>query len=156
MRERPLTAALFATLALSLSGIPPLSGFWAKFLVIDAAFRGGAFWLGVMALIVGLLTLYSMSKVWTDAFWRSPPRARKLTRGVPPAMLGAVALLAACTMGIGLAVGPISSFARAAAVQMLPSAAAGDQAASGAAVPMPSPAISGQASPATIVAPRTP
>lgn len=156
MRERPLTAALFATLALSLSGVPPLSGFWAKFLVIDAAFRGGAFWLGVMALIVGLLTLYSMSKVWTDAFWRSPPRARKLTRGVPPAMLGAVALLAACTMGIGLAVGPISSFARAAAVQMLPSAAAGDQAASGAAVPMPSPAISGQASPATIVAPRTP
>ena len=39
MRERPLTAALFATLALSLSGVPPLSGFWAKFLVIDAAFR---------------------------------------------------------------------------------------------------------------------
>jgi multicomponent Na+:H+ antiporter subunit D len=120
MRERPLTAALFAVLALSLSGIPPLSGFWAKFLVIDAAFRGGAIWLGVIALVVGLLTLYSMSEVWTDAFWRSPPRTRKAIRVVPPAMVGAMALLAACTLGMGLAIGPVSGFARAAAVQMQP------------------------------------
>jgi multicomponent Na+:H+ antiporter subunit D len=124
MRERPLTAALFATLALSLSGVPPLSGFWAKFLVIDAAFRGGAMWLGVTALIVGFLTLYSMSKVWTDAFWRSPPRAEQLTRRVPPAMVGAMALLAACTLGMGLAIGPVSGYARAAAEQMLPSVSA--------------------------------
>ncbi len=156
MRERPLTAALFATLALSLSGVPPLSGFWAKFLVIDAAFRGDAIWLGVIALIVGLLTLYSMSKVWTDAFWRSPPRAGKPTRRVPPAMVGAVALLAACTMGIGLAVGPVSSFARAAAVQMLPSADIGAKSSPGAATRLPSPAASGLASPEMIVAPRTP
>ncbi len=120
MRERPLTAALFAILALSLSGIPPLSGFWAKFLVIDAAFRGGAIWLGVIALVVGLLTLYSMSKVWTDAFWRSAPHPGRSTRRVPPAMAGAMALLAACTLGMGLAIGPVSSFARAAAEQMQP------------------------------------
>jgi multicomponent Na+:H+ antiporter subunit D len=120
MRERPLTAALFAILALSLSGIPPLSGFWAKFLVIDAAFRGDAIWLGVIALVVGLLTLYSMSKVWTDAFWRSAPHPGRSTRRVPPAMVGAMALLAACTLGMGLAIGPVSSFARAAAVQMQP------------------------------------
>lgn len=125
MRERPLTAALFATLALSLSGIPPLSGFWAKFLVIAAAFRGGAAWLAVIALAVGFLTLYSMSKVWTDAFWRSPPRAGQRIRPVPPAMVGAMALLAACTLGMGIAIGPVSDYARAAAEQMLPSTAAG-------------------------------
>jgi multicomponent Na+:H+ antiporter subunit D len=124
MRERPLTAALFAILALSLSGIPPLSGFWAKFLVIDTAFRGGALWLGVIALVVGLLTLYSMSEVWTDAFWRSPPRPGRATRKVPPAMLGGMALLAASTLGIGLAIGPVSSFARAAAEQMQPRSSA--------------------------------
>ena len=120
MRERPLTAALFAILALSLSGTPPLSGFWAKFLVIDAAFRGGANWLAVTALVVGALTLYSMSIVWTDAFWRSPPKAAPRTRRVPPAMVGAMALLAACTLGMGLAIEPVSAFARAAAEQMLP------------------------------------
>jgi len=123
MRERPLTAALFAMLALSLSGIPPFSGFWAKFLVIDAAFRFGHIWLGVTALVVGFLTVYSMSRVWTDAFWRSLPRERRRTRRVPPAMVGGLALLAACTFGIGIAVGPVSRFARAAAEQMLPTAA---------------------------------
>ncbi len=120
MRERPLTAALFATLALSLSGVPPLSGFWAKFLVIDAAFRFGELWLGVTALVVGLLTVYSMSSIWTDAFWKSLPREGQSTRRVPPAMLGGLALLAACTLGMGLAIGPVSNFARAAAVQMQP------------------------------------
>lgn len=128
MRERPLTAALFAVLALSLAGIPPLSGFWAKFLVIDAAFRGGAAWLAVTALIVGFLTLYSMSKLWTEAFWKSPPRARQSAHRVPPAMIVAMALLCACTVGIGIAIGPVSDFARAAAVQMLPTASAGEQA----------------------------
>jgi multicomponent Na+:H+ antiporter subunit D len=125
MRERPLVAALFAMLALSLSGVPPLSGFWAKFLVIDAAFRGGASWLAVTALVVGFLTLYSMSKLWTDAFWRSPPREGQRIRRVPPAMLGAMALLAACTLGIGFAIGPVSGYARAAAEQLMPPPSAG-------------------------------
>jgi formate hydrogenlyase subunit 3/multisubunit Na+/H+ antiporter MnhD subunit len=97
-----------------------------------------------------------MSKVWTDAFWRSPPRAGKLTRRVPPAMVGAVALLAACTMGIGLAVGPVSSFARAAAVQMLPPAVPGELAAPGAVVRLPAPATSRLPVPGMTVAPRTP
>jgi multicomponent Na+:H+ antiporter subunit D len=134
MRERPLTAALFATLALSLSGIPPLSGFWAKFLVIDAAFRFGHIWLGATALVVGFLTVYSMSKLWTDAFWRSLPREGQVTHRVPAAMVGGMALLAACTIGMGLAIAPVSSFARAAATQMQPPTASGPAATSAAVV----------------------
>ncbi|MHB1224180.1 MAG: proton-conducting transporter transmembrane domain-containing protein [Gemmatimonadaceae bacterium] len=125
MRERPLLTAVFATLALSLSGIPPLSGFWAKFLVIDAAFRDRAAWLAVIALVVGFLTLHSMSRLWTQAFWQQRPRPGQVLRRVPPAMTAAVAILATCTLGIGLAIEPVSSFARAAAVQMMSSAAVG-------------------------------
>lgn len=147
MRERPLTAALFATLALSLSGTPPLSGFWAKFLVIDAAFRGGAIWLAVTALIVGLLTLYSMSIVWTDAFWRSPRKTAPLTRRVPPAMVGAMALLAACTLGMGLAIEPVSGFARAAAEQMLPRATPAQDASSASAAQVHTPMSSHRMAP---------
>jgi len=115
MRDQPLFAALFAVLALSISGVPPLSGFWAKFLVIDAAFRAASpwyAWLAVVALAVGFLTLYSMSTLWTQAFWRTRNRERTATRRVPPAMLVAVALLAACTLGIGLAVEPVARLAR--------------------------------------------
>ncbi|HEX6632180.1 MAG TPA: proton-conducting transporter membrane subunit, partial [Gemmatimonadaceae bacterium] len=73
IREHPRFSALFAVLALSISGVPPLSGFWAKALVIDAAFRSGspgAGWLVTAALVTGFLTLYSMSLLWTQVFWR--------------------------------------------------------------------------------------
>jgi multicomponent Na+:H+ antiporter subunit D len=123
LRDRPLFAALFAVLALSLSGVPPLSGFWAKFLVIDAAFRTGSpwyAWLAVVALVAGALTLYSMSTLWTQAFWRRRDRGRSATRRIPPAMLVAVALLAACTLGIGLAVEPVARLARDSAWRMTP------------------------------------
>jgi multicomponent Na+:H+ antiporter subunit D len=124
MRARPLLAALFAVMAFSLSGVPPLSGFWAKFGVIDAAFRANAGWLAVVALVVGFLTLYSMSTLWSHAFWKTSPRPRHAIRRVPPAMLVAIALLGACTVGLGLAIEPASRFARAAALQMMPASIA--------------------------------
>jgi len=40
-RAAPLAAALFVLLSLSLIGIPPLPGFWAKFLVISAVLSQG-------------------------------------------------------------------------------------------------------------------
>ena len=125
MREQPLFAGLFAVLALSISGIPPMSGFWAKFLVIDAAFRTGSSWhawLAVIALVAGALTLYSMSILWTQAFWRTRDRARHATRRVPPAMLVGVGLLAACTLGIGLLVDPVARLAHDSALRIMPMA----------------------------------
>jgi multicomponent Na+:H+ antiporter subunit D len=123
MRDHPVFAGLFALLALSISGVPPLSGFWAKFLVIDAAFRTGSpwhAWLAVVALVAGALTLYSMSTLWTQAFWRTRDGGRHAARRIPPAMLVAVAVLAACTLGIGLAVEPVARLARDSALGMTP------------------------------------
>jgi len=123
MREQPLFAMLFAILALSISGVPPMSGFWAKFLVIDAAFQTGATahaWLAVVALATGALTLYSMSILWTQAFWRTRDHGRNATRRVPPAMLVAVGLLAAGTFGIGVAVEPVVRLAGAGALRLTP------------------------------------
>jgi formate hydrogenlyase subunit 3/multisubunit Na+/H+ antiporter MnhD subunit len=37
----PLAAGLFVLLALSMAGIPPLPGFWAKYLLLDALFGAG-------------------------------------------------------------------------------------------------------------------
>ena len=128
MRDQPLFAGLFAVLALSISGVPPLSGFWAKLLVIDAAFRAGSpgsAWLAVVALATGFLTLYSMSTLWTRAFWRGRDRGRSAARRIPPAMLAAVALMAACTLGLGIAVEPVARLARDVALRMTPAAAPG-------------------------------
>ena len=105
-----------------------MSGFWAKFLVVDAAFRAGGAGnaaLAVSALVAGALTLYSMSILGTQAFWRARENARNATRRIPPAMYIAVAILAACTLGIGLAVDPIVRIARDSAAQLTPWAVGG-------------------------------
>jgi len=123
IREHPVLSALFAVLALSISGIPPMSGFWAKALVIDAGVRSGSPWSGwlvAVALVTGFLTLYSMSTVWMRAFQQPSPRPTRTRRPVPPAMMVAVGLLAACTFGIGLAVEPVVRLSRAAATQLTP------------------------------------
>jgi multicomponent Na+:H+ antiporter subunit D len=121
IRDHPGFSVLFAALALSISGVPPLSGFWAKALVIDAAFRSGASgagWLVAAALVTGFLTLYSMSMLWTQAFWRPRTRAPRRARPIPMAMVAGVALMAACTLGLGLAIEPAVQLSRVAATQL--------------------------------------
>ncbi|MBB3935313.1 proton-conducting transporter membrane subunit [Aureimonas phyllosphaerae] len=106
LKRSPLLAMLFLVPALSLGGIPPLSGFWAKFMVIDAAVKDQAWWLVGVSLFVGILTLYSMTKIWMEAFWKSPVLPREAARPVPRPMLVAIALLSAVTVVIGLVAQP--------------------------------------------------
>ncbi|MGI9240933.1 MAG: proton-conducting transporter membrane subunit [Verrucomicrobiales bacterium] len=116
-RQQPLLAVLFAIPALSLGGIPPLSGFFAKFLIIQESFRCGAYWLGALALAVGVITLFSMTKIWAEAFWKDSPRqsGQVPVRGI---QLFPVAVLAAATIAIGLGVGPLFAIAQEAATQL--------------------------------------
>lgn len=61
-------SVLFLITALSLGGIPPLSGFFAKFLVIKASFESESWIGGFCAIAVGMLSLFSMIKIWAEAF----------------------------------------------------------------------------------------
>ncbi|MCZ2822252.1 monovalent cation/H+ antiporter subunit D family protein [Modestobacter sp. VKM Ac-2977] len=71
-RREPLLAGVFAVAALTLAGIPPLSGFVAKLGLASAAAAAGHHL--AVALIVGvsLLTLLSMVKLWNGVFWEPP------------------------------------------------------------------------------------
>ncbi len=73
LRSSPGTALLFLVPALSLAGLPPLSGFMAKFLLIKAGLEAGRPLLVGASLAVGLLTLFSMTKIWNEAFWKDAP-----------------------------------------------------------------------------------
>ena len=100
----PMLSVLFAIPALSLVGIPPLSGFWAKVLVLQSLVEQGRWvWL-VFALGVSVLTLYSMMKIWLEAMWRPHPEdgwQPKAVRAGPA--FAATWLLAGVTLWIGLA-----------------------------------------------------
>jgi len=118
LKSHPALAVLFLIPALSLGGIPPLSGFWAKFMVIDASLDAGAWWLAGLALFVGLLTLYSMSKIWAEGFWKPAPQWHRRRRTIPPAFYAAIALLAGLTVVIGLFAQPFVAYAQAAGQQL--------------------------------------
>ncbi|WP_341644142.1 proton-conducting transporter transmembrane domain-containing protein [Thauera sp. SDU_THAU2] len=119
MRSQPWLAFLFAVPALSLAGIPPLSGFWAKFMVIDASFKAGAAWLAAVGLFVGLLTVFSMSKIWIEAFWKNPPISRKREYRMPLPMSLGIAALSSITIWLGLQPEALIEFSRAAADSLL-------------------------------------
>lgn len=72
-RRHPGLALLFGLSAMALVGLPPMSGFWAKLLVLREAFATGHTVWALMALAVSTLTLYSMLKIWLEAFWRPHP-----------------------------------------------------------------------------------
>lgn len=120
MQHQPWLAFMFAIPALSLAGIPPLSGFWAKFLVIDASFQADAAWLAAVGLFVGLLTIFSMSKIWIEAFWKEAPVLRKRVRSaLPLPMLAGIGMLGVITLWIGLMPETLIQFANAAAASLL-------------------------------------
>lgn len=77
-RERPWLAVAFFISAFSLAGIPPLSGFFAKFVLVRAGLEAGAYVATGIALAVGLMTLYSMVKIWNEVFWKALPEENKV------------------------------------------------------------------------------
>ncbi len=72
-QSTPFMAFLFFVCAFSLAGFPPLSGFWAKFALVRAGLDAGSFGIVATALAVGLMTAYSMTKIWGEAFWKPAP-----------------------------------------------------------------------------------
>ncbi|KRB43340.1 Na+/H+ antiporter subunit D [Terrabacter sp. Root181] len=78
----PVLATLFFVSAMNLSGIPPLSGFLAKVGLLDAGIELGtplAWLLVVGGIVTSLLTLYALTKVWSQAFWRTLADAPRST-----------------------------------------------------------------------------
>lgn len=130
-RHNPLVSILFLVPALSLAGVPPLSGFFSKLLLLQAALEIGSYAILVTALAVSVFTLFSMMKIWNEAFWKGAPESNQLIENGSldePAvandvcvkgMLVPVALLAGLTVAIGILAEPVFLIAEAAAQQLL-------------------------------------
>jgi multicomponent Na+:H+ antiporter subunit D len=111
-RTQPGLAILFLIPAMSLAGIPPLSGFFAKLNLIRASLTIEQYWITAVALAVSLLTLYSMIKLWNEAFWKPAPHKENNTpKTIDRNLLLPIGLLATLTVLIGLGIGPIFDLA---------------------------------------------
>jgi multicomponent Na+:H+ antiporter subunit D len=102
-RQYPFLAALFFVSGVALGGAPPLSGFFPKFALLREGLAAEQYLLVGTAIVVSLLTLYSVMRIWTEAFWKPAPDGVDTTRyrdvGASAIPLAGLALL---LVGIGL------------------------------------------------------
>lgn len=133
-RLRPILASLFLIPALSLAGLPPFSGFWAKLALVQAGLAVEQYVIVAVSLGVSLLTLYSMTKIWAQAFWKEregvdplPGSSLKkhafqevsLTGAERWSLYGPTGVLVAITLALGLFAEPMLALATQAASQLL-------------------------------------
>ncbi len=122
VKRAPWLAVLFLVPALSLAGIPPLSGFWAKLLVVQASLDAGDLAMAGIALVVGLFTIFSMMKIWNEAFWKAAPAdgtAAQPNRRSLQTLCFPIAMLAVLTICVGLGAGPALELAERSSAQLL-------------------------------------
>lgn len=106
LKRDVVLAVMFFIVAMSLVGLPPLSGFFGKMIIIQAGWTD-LWWLSIVGLLTGALTLLSMLKIWSYGFW-NPPKApvvmpaKDVWRKGRPAYLGiGLLVVIALSMGFG-------------------------------------------------------
>ncbi len=126
-RSRPGLALLFLFPAFALAGVPPFSGFFAKLALVQAGLGVGQYGIVAVGLAVSILTLLSMMKIWTEAFWKPQPAASQAMQRSSGAtawpLLAPLIVLSSLTLVIGLAAEPLFGVAVQAANQLLDPAA---------------------------------
>jgi|LNFM01.1.fsa_nt_gb multicomponent K+:H+ antiporter subunit D len=124
-RPRPPLAVqgAFLVLALGAAGMPPLFGFVAKFMMLEASLSApwaGAFWFALLG--SGFVVTLALAKFTSAMFWeaRADNVGARAHGALPEARAAITALAALATIGLVMAVAaePIVLFAQAAAVQL--------------------------------------
>ncbi len=115
-RSRPGLALTFLLGALALIGIPPLSGFWAKLMVIQSGVDVQAWFVVVVVIAYSFLSFIPLMRIWAHAFW-SPEKVdiekdeRDAVRGNDPYLTIPAVGLTAVILLIGLAPDPLLQLA---------------------------------------------
>ncbi len=68
IKTMPITAVAFLISAFSVIGIPPLGGFFSKFMVILGTVKSGNLWLAAVALFTAVMTAFYLFRVFNMVF----------------------------------------------------------------------------------------
>ena len=120
-----LLGGLFFLAGIAMAGLPPLSGFAGKILILEAV-RAAPSWGWIWGVLLGtsLLVMIGFARAGTTLFWKSeavapagspPPPGR----AVPALAITAAAALIAGTAALSLLAGPVMEQVEAAAAQVL-------------------------------------
>ena len=106
----PVTASTGLLGAMSISGVPPLGGFWSKLIIIIAAVQAEHFAGAVVAILVSIITLAYYLKFAGFTFFGKLDQAWLKIKEVPLAMKLAMVVLAIICVFSGLLVAPLPLF----------------------------------------------
>jgi multicomponent Na+:H+ antiporter subunit D len=106
VESSPALSGGFFVGALTLIGIPPLSGFFGKLLVFDTAARAGADGALAVALVGAVLTIAYLSRAWNRGFWGDPAAAVSEARPTRT-LVGIVLFLGLVVVAIGVGFDPV-------------------------------------------------
>lgn len=101
-KRMPLTAATNLVGSLSISGVPPLSGFWSKLIIIIALVQSNEWFLAVVAVLASVLTLWYYLLIQRKAFFGKLNERWKDVKEAPFWMSASTIILALLSIGVGL------------------------------------------------------
>lgn len=111
-------AVLYFIVAIAVAGMPPLSGFLGKLLILQASWQSPAMiWIWSLVLVTSLLAIYGMTRAGTLLFWASTAPAPP---GAPPSVLvrSGLGLLIVALVGLTVWAGPVLRLTEATVAQL--------------------------------------
>jgi len=118
MPQSGILGFIFALLAIALIGMPPLSGFVGKALILQSVtVASQAMWVFPIVLGGGLIALIALSRAGTSLFWKTTGANTSALKGHPNQYL-AIGLLVAILPLMVIFGGTVSDYAQLAAEQL--------------------------------------
>ena len=113
-RKSPWMAFLMLLTMLSLAGVPPLLGFWAKALVLEAAIHANMLWLAIVGVVFAIVGLYYYLHVIKVMYFDKPQEGSVLQAKSDMSLRVVLSLNAMSLLALGLYWGPLLGWCRSA------------------------------------------
>ena len=117
IKTMPMTAVTFLVCAFSVMGVPPLGGFFSKYMVMVSAVQTGPLWLALLFLVGAFMTILYLFRVFNMVFLGEAKGP--LVQEAEPVMIVSVVILAFLSIAAGFLIYYPSLIAQITAHQML-------------------------------------
>ena len=113
-QKSPWMAFLMLLTMLSLAGVPPLLGFWAKALVLEAAIHANMLWLAIVGIVFAIIGLYYYLHVIKVMYFDQPQEGSVLQAKPDVSLRVVLSLNALSLLALGVYWGPLLGWCRSA------------------------------------------
>lgn len=102
MKHYPALGWFYLIAAFGLAGIPPLSGFVGKLLIVQGGFEAGNTWSTLFILASSLIVLLSVIRIFLYAFWGEQGAIEKIDRSKVKRLFYPTAILVVISIAFGV------------------------------------------------------